>query len=151
MDKARVLFVYPTPDNIIGEAIDLCEGDLTLHSLPCHVAIFSNDGLLEALTSGVTISADVNKYPVTKIVEVDVPDLTAAEAWALKQVGRPYSLLSCGESEIYATIGEEIDLPQKGTDCSQLACDYIRSAGRKIFDDEPAAWIRPSDLLDKLQ
>jgi uncharacterized protein YycO len=151
MDKARILFVYPPPCDIAGEVIDLCEGDLTLHSLPCHVAVYSNGGLWEALTSGVTISTDVNKYPITKIVEVNVPDLATAEAWALKQVGRPYSLLSCGESEIYATTGEEVDLPQKGTDCSQLACDYIRSAGRKIFDDEPAAWIRPSDLLDKLQ
>lgn len=151
MDKAKILFVYPVPGDLPGEAIDFCEGDLTLHKLPCHVAVFSNGGLLEALPSGVTISS-LDKYAdvITKVITIDVPNLAAAESWALLQIGRPYSRLSCAEAEIYALSGEQINLPQRGSDCSQLGTDYLRVAGATLFNSEPAAFIRPSDLLAEL-
>jgi hypothetical protein len=155
MDKAKLLFVYPPYGDMFGEIIDIGESigtaDLTTKLLPCHVAIFSNGQLLEAIVPTVQFSP-VNKYDnwTRKEVEVDVPNLAAAEAWSLLQVGRMYSFPSCLEAEYFALTGKIIAYQDGGTMCSQLGIEWLRIAGLIIFGDKPSKLIRPSNLLNEL-
>ena len=155
MAIGKILFKFPQKGDPIGELIDLGEsigtGKLTFLDLPSHVGIFSNGGIIEALYPTVDISP-LNKYDNIKhqVIAIDLPHLEKADVWAKRQVGTPYSFISCAEAEYFALTGKTLNPPQPGTDCSQLVCNYIRVGGLQIFGFEPAALIRPSDLLTEL-
>jgi hypothetical protein len=154
MSKARFLFKYPAPGDAMGELIDFGESvtsNTTLTDLPSHAAYVSKLGIYEALYPAVVLSP-LNAYDNIrhKIIEIDMPDLEAAEAYAAEQVGKPYSFLSCAEAELYALTGKLINAQQDGTDCSQLDINIGRVGKLAVLGSEPAALIRPSDLFNEL-
>jgi hypothetical protein len=155
MSIAKILFKYPQKGDPIGELIDLGEsigtGNLTYFDLPSHVAVWVEGGWIEAIWPTVAKSA-ASKFDASKheVVEIDLPDLATAEAWAKSQIGKPYSLLSCLEAEYFALTGKIINLSQQGMDCSQLGVNFCRSGKLQVLGSEPASLVRPSDLLAEL-
>lgn len=153
--KAKILFVYPFPGDTFGEIVDLGEsiGGLSLetHGLPCHVAIYSCGQILEAVVPMVKFSP-LDQYDDyrTDPIEVEVPCLAAAEAWAPAQIGRMYSFLSDAEAEYYALTGKLLNYQDGGVMCSQLAMEWLRVAGLPVFGAKPAWVIRPADLRNEL-
>lgn len=155
MDKARILFVYPPPGDIPGEIISLAEsigtGDLTTNGLPCHVAVFVPEGLIEAILPVVSLSP-FDKYDgdVTKEIEIDVPDLAGFYASARKQLNLPYSFATCAEAEIFALTGKIVKYNPRGRDCSQVGIISCRGGLIQILGCEPSRLVRPSDMLSEL-
>lgn len=158
MDKARLLFVYPSPGNIWGELIDvgesICDGKpgVTHNDLPCHVAIIRADGRLQEATIDGVVYSDISKYAGCKIraFALDAPDLQAGEAWADKQDGVPYAFDSVAAAFYFAMTGVALNWTPLGTDCSQLGINYTRRSDRQILGFRPAPLVRPDNLQDEV-
>lgn len=156
MTLVRVGFAGGT--TLIDRAIQKISGgdyaDIT------HTFIFLFDSIAEA--EGVKEYDDVypgfwlhppDKYDGdehTKIVEVDVPDLAAAQEEARRLIGTPYSYHGCLEA---AAKLSGLDLPVDGectVMCSEAVTHILRAGGLCICPDNRADDVTPVMLYEDL-
>lgn len=156
MAKVKVLFIYPHGKGVrrlIGEVVDIAEGR---GEDPCHVAGFRQNGkLLEAIQPAVTDATDPRFYDDCKvrIIIVEVPDITAAEAEADRLIGTPYGLITdCVSGLIHETTGRHVVLDDRGTaNCSETWTRILRAGGLNVLPETPADCVTPLDLMLALE
>jgi len=145
--KVKVLFSYPcTP---FGEIIEAVEGK----GQPSHAAIFMLGGILEALSNGF-VKSPINAYDQFKhtIIEVDVPNIEAAEEEANKLLGNPYGYRACLDGGLHDLLG--VTVPgdgEKTVDCSEAVTRILRAGGVDVLPGVYADCVTPADLLKELQ
>jgi len=137
--KTRVIFVHG--DNFISEVIQI-----VTDSEWTHVGIEMLGSILEALPDGVAVS-QLYKYTdfTTKCVEVDIPNMEAAESKAKEMIGKPYSFMDGLEGGLHDLFG--VSFPNDGeaaTNCSKLVAIVLR-AGEYDLGQECANCITPGD------
>lgn len=154
MAKVRVGFAGGT--TLLDQAIQKISGgdyvDIT------HAFVFLLDSIAEA--EGVKEYDDLypgfwlhppDKYDGdehTKIVELDVPDLAAAQAETRRLLGTPYSYHGCLEA---AAELAGIDLPADGeltVMCSEAVTRILRAGGLCICPDNQADDVTPVMLYE---
>ena len=159
MSTVRVGFAGGT--TVIDKAIQVISGseycDVT------HAFIFLLDSIAEA--EGVKEYDDIypgfwlhppDKYAGddhTKVVEMDVPDIAAAQAETRRLLGTPYSYHGCLEA---AAKLSGMDLPVDGEHtvmCSEAVTRILRAGGLRICPDSLADDVTPvmlyGDLLQR--
>jgi hypothetical protein len=151
--KVQVLFVYPhgnVLEKIVGEFIDVAEGR---GDDPCHAAVFACGGILEAIRCGVVVS-EIDRYKdcKTKMLEVDIPNIEAAENEGQKLIGTPYGLVTdCVSGGLHDITGIHCKgNGEKTVNCSETVTRYLRAGGFNVLPDTPADCITPRDLLAAL-
>lgn len=146
MAKVKVLFT--AGHNLIGNTVEF----LT-HSRWAHASIFLLGGIVEAISPAVTISP-IDKYDQTEqeIIEVEIPDVIAAEEQAGSLIGVQYGLftdcLDGGLNDVlgYHSKGNDI----KTVNCSETVTRILRAGGLDILPDVAADCVTPEGLYQVL-
>ena len=146
MAKVKVLFT--AGHNIVGNTVEF----LT-HSRWAHASVFLLGGIIEAISPAVTISP-VDKYDQTEqeIIEVEIPDVIAAEEQAGRLVGLSYGLFTdCLDGGLNDVIGYHAKGNGiKTVNCSETVTRILRAGGLNILQDIAADCVTPESLYQEL-
>lgn len=142
---AKVIFVHG--DNFTANVIQTIT-----HGQYCHVGIEILGGIVEAIVPKVVLSL-TDKYAnyITKYVDVDIPDMVAAESEAKALIGKPYGFVDCITGGLHDLAGKNIIGDGYITaDCSETVTRILRAGGIDILPGVPADDVTPEDLLKAL-
>jgi len=152
--KATVILVQGDNTNLVDHVInDVSQGEYS------HSAIKFDWGIIESL--GIKDPGD--KYPgvwlhdpgkydnamVTRI-EVDLPDIPAAEVEARLLIGTLYGYTDCVRGGLYDLLGVELEGNKITANCSETVTRILRAGGLNILPDIEADCITPNDLYREL-
>lgn len=143
-------FLICYPHEKYGEVIDVFEGP---GRDPCHVAIILDNGLLEALFTGVTIS-ELDSYAdyYTEMWGLNAPQEENLSDFAAKSVGRHYSRAGLVQAWCYQWFGVQLPLKTRWENiCSGLATDAVRVCGVDLFPGVPSNCVTPKLFLAELR
>ena len=149
MSKVTVIFVGGT--SFVDKVIDGVS-----HGVHSHVAVKALGGVLEAL--GVKDEEDkypgvwahsADKYdndPNAKFVEVDVPDVEAADKWAEGIISTPYAYVGCIDGGLHDMLGTNLPCDGQLTmNCSETVTRYLRAGKCDLLHGVYADAITPAD------
>lgn len=152
MAKLTLMFYKGAGGSVVDTVIDAVE-----QGLYSHVAVLILGGTLEALgikdpqdTYPGTWLHSADKYtndPRAVFVDVDIPDMTGAEAVAQSLIGSPYGYVSAIEGGICDLTG--FCMESIGTftnDCSEVGTRILRGGGLKLLPGIPPGDITPWKL-----
>lgn len=143
MDSLRIILIkhpiWNPPSTLIRVALPLS----ALHpGATCHAIVVDGDYAIEAkmlyldgykLKSGVRrnlLSDSLSGVTIVNDIQFDVPDATAAIAWAREQVGKPYDWK--GALGLWLAPDRDWNDPDSWY-CFELAAQAIQQSGRKLF------------------
>lgn len=152
---AKVTVIFLTGDALIDEVIDVFS-----HGKFSHVALKINNRIIEALGMkkpkdqypGVWFR-DPDEYdddPNATRIDVDLPNIDAAEQEAEKLKGTHYGYTDCVFGGIYDNTGLKIPGNELTANCSETVTRILRAGGFNILPNVPADDITPNDLAKGL-
>ena len=156
MAQVKVIFVRGQ-DNLVDNVIAGAS-----HGPYVHVAIkVPGVGLVESLGNervgiilpGVRISPwrKYDSNPDVTIIDVELPDMAAAQVEAEKMFGRPYGYDACIDGGMQDMFG--VQMPGNGeltANCSETVTRILRAGGRQVLPDQTADSVTPMALMRAL-
>ncbi|VBB05091.1 Hypothetical protein LUCI_0297 [Lucifera butyrica] len=92
---------------------------------------------------------DPDKYrdsPDAEFIEVEIPDLMAAESEARKLIGSPYGYVDCVRGGLYDLTGVKLPGNLLAMNCSETWTRILHAGGLKVLNDVAPDCVTPMDL-----